>query len=134
MTEVVVYPDASAVVVDYLLDELTDRADNAPVVTRVPSPRPTRFVLVRRVGGTRQTIVTDAASLSIESWGASEEEAMDLAQLVRGLVHAMQGTVQADVTVYRVQEFAGPALLPDPESDQPRVVQTMQVQLRGEAA
>jgi hypothetical protein len=132
--EVILFPDAAAIIVDWLRPELADRGSDVPVMSRVPSPAPRKFVTVRRGGGTLDTLVTDAATLFVECWAGTEEAAMDLAQLSRALIHSMQGTLQNETQVYRVQEFSGPALLPDPVSDQPRVVFTVQVQLRGHAA
>lgn len=134
MNQVVVFPDAAAVVVGHLRAELAARDDSAKVGTRVPNPRPARFVRIRRIGGPRLNLVADRPQLSIESWAATEEQAADLAQLCRGLIHAMRGTTVAGVAIYRVTEFAGPAELPDPTSDQPRYVQTFEIAMRGTAA
>lgn len=129
-TPFVLFPDATRIVADRLRALL----EPTPVVTRVPKPRPDRFVLVRRLGGARANLVVDDAQLGIECWDDTDAEAHDLAQLARAHVNAMAGTVAGGVRVYAVREFAGPADLPDPLSNQPRYVFTSQVAVRGTGA
>lgn len=127
----VVFPDACKAIADAIRSELELEGELVPVGTKVPNPRPPSFVLVRRTGGVRRNVVVDEAQITVEAWAATEEAAHDLSQLARGLVHRLAGTYVDGVTVYRVAEFAGPALLPDPLSDQPRYSFTMLVGLRG---
>lgn len=126
----IVFPDIQAVVIGELRDGLADHGVDVHVGSEIPNPRPDVFINVTRTGGTAQSIVTDAATLTIESWGPSPEVAHDNAQLCRAIVHALPpGT--ANVPIYRVDEFAGPAVLPDPLSEQPRVTFTISVWVRG---
>ncbi|MDP1793726.1 MAG: hypothetical protein Q8K63_06265, partial [Acidimicrobiales bacterium] len=125
MKPLVVFPDVAAAVAAHL-DDILDE----PIVTRVPNPRPPRFVLVRRVGGPRRDVVTDEATLTLEGWAEGEAEAHDLLQLARAHLHTLSGRNNG-VTTYRVAEFAGPASLPDPESSQPRYTMTISVAARG---
>jgi hypothetical protein len=129
MTDLIVFPDAVDIVCGHLDDLL-----GVPVRSKIPKPRPASFVTVRRGGGVQQTIVTDAALLLVECWAVLPGDAMDLAQLTRAHLHAMRGHVLAGVPVYRVDEVAGPADLPDPLSDQARVVITFSIHLRGATA
>ena len=131
MGEVIPFPDATAVVVRFLARQFAATDAPVPVGTRVPNPRPERFVLVRRVGGHRATLVTDAARLAVEAWDSSPANAADLAERCRSWLHAMAGTVQDDVPVYVVGDVGGPADLPDPLSDQPRYTFTVEVTVRG---
>ena len=124
--ETIVFPDAVQLVCDHLRAALTP----TPVVSRVPTTRPASFVRVRRVGGVRRNLVTDEPTLTVEAWAASEQAAHDLSQLARAHIYAMPGGGD----VYRVTEFAGPALLPDPLSDQSRFTFTVSVATVGEAA
>ncbi|MFF9088652.1 hypothetical protein ACF1BE_19910 [Streptomyces sp. NPDC014991] len=123
------FPDAVALVRAYLRDALVARGADVPVGTRVPSPRPARFVRLERVGGTRLDLVTDRPRLDVHCWGDSEESAADLAALVRALLFAMPGWRGA--VAYDVVEVGGPNTLPDPESQQPRVAFAVEVSLRG---
>lgn len=129
MTQLVIFPDA----VDLVRTHLAAALD-VPIVHDVPTPRPPSFVTVRRGGGVRHTIISDAAQLLIESWADRAEDAMDLAQLARAHLNALPGQVLDDTPVYRVEELAGPADLPDPLSDQQRATFTVLVHLRGSTA
>lgn len=127
---IVLFPDAVDVVVGYLQTFV-----GFPVGHDVPDPRPDEFVTVVRGGGVRQTVVSDNPTLLFECWGPTPEAAMDVAQLIRAYVNALPYERVVDgVPVYRVNEVAGPADLPDPVSNQPRVVFTTQVHLRGATA
>lgn len=128
MSDVVVFPDATAVVLDHLHTEL-----GVDVGSKIPNEFPDDgvFVLCRRLGGPRLNEVADNAMLGLEFYAATAEDSMDLAQLTRAQVHAMRGRVISGVTVYRVTEIGGPAELPDPLSQRPRVVFTVQVAMRG---
>lgn len=132
--EIIVFPNAAQITIVRLEAAFTTLAPTAEVHSRVPKERPALFCTVRRGGGPRQTLVTDAAQLDVESWAAKPNAAHDLAQIARGVINAMAGTVQSGVQVYFVHEFSGPALLPDPTSDQVRYVQSFQVSMRGAAA
>lgn len=127
MEPLVIFPDATALVCDYLRPLL----GGVKVGAAVPNPRPARFVLVRRTGGPRGSYVHDLAQMTVECWATKEADAHDLSQVVRGHLHRLRGTRQAGVAFYRVTEFAGPASLPDPLSDSPRYTQTFQLALRG---
>lgn len=134
MLGLTVFPDAALITITALRVTLADLGDTAEIHARIPNPRPDRFVTVNRSGGPRQTIVSDAAQLDVESWDLLPEDAHDLAQLARAAIHAMANTIHGGVQVYFVNEFSGPAELPDPVSNQARYVQSFQVSMRGAAA
>lgn len=123
---VITFPDTVALLIDYLDANITE-----PVRLRIPNPRPSTFVTLRRTGGPKRNLVTDAAQVTVEAWAATDEAAHDLAQEVRGLLNALPGTVLDTVAVYRCDELSGPADLPDPLSDQARFTQSFSVALRG---
>lgn len=126
----ILYPDAAAMLCTAFAASLS-----VPTGTTVPTDRTdsSTFLLVRRVGGPNRDIVVDDASLAIEAWAPTEAAAHDLLQQARAELHALTGTVVDGVAVYRVQEFAGPASLPDPLSSQPRYTMTVSVSVRGTA-
>lgn len=126
MRDVVVFPDAEYVTVTWLDSHL-----DVPVATLVPDPRPELWLRIQRVGGVLHTRVSDAATLTVEAWGDEYELASDLAQVARAYIHAMVGETVDGVPVYRVEELAGPASLPDPVSAQPRFTFTVTVHMRG---
>lgn len=131
MTATVAFPDAELVCVDYLVDELALRdepfADDVAVGTRKPSPMPHGPVIqVRRVGGLRQTVVTDQPRIDLLVWHSTDKNARDLTELARALLcrPAREGGLEAE-------EFAGPTRFADPDSDQPRWLLTVEFVLRG---
>lgn len=124
----VLFPDAVATVLTALTDA-TGETGHA----KIPTGRTLAdtFLLVRRVGGTHHDRVVDDASLTIEAWAPTDTEAHDLCQMARAYLHDLVGTVVDGVRIYQVSEFAGPAWLPDPDSEHPRYTMTAQVQTRG---
>lgn len=129
----IVFPDVVALVVTTVQAGYKAQAVSAHVGNKVPTtkPRPTTYVVVRRHGGPRRDFLTDQAQISIECSAPTVAEAQDLAQLARALVHAMAGTVVNGSKVGRIDEFAGPAELPDPIAQLPRVVFTELIAVRG---
>ncbi len=127
---IIVMPDAVAVVTSYLRSALAAAGEPVPVVSRIPTPRPHRFVRMERLGGSSPTPVTDRARLDFHAWATREDQAHDLCALVRGLLGAIPG-VRGGVTVYSVTEVGGPQWLPDSESGQPRYAFAAEVHLRG---
>jgi hypothetical protein len=132
--EVIVFPDTEDLLVTFLAARLRARGYDIPVTDAVPDQRPEAFVVVTRHGGTRRNIVVDQPTIGVECWHTADKPAHDLAQLVRALIHSLRGSGELGVAVYRVQEFAGPANLPDPVSAQPRYTFTVSIDVRGRAA
>ncbi|MGW4028252.1 hypothetical protein ACWEFL_02850 [Streptomyces sp. NPDC004838] len=124
-------PDAVEVTCDYLRERLTARGIVVPVGSRVPSPRPVRFVRIERIGGVQHSVVTDRPRLDVECWGADESDAQDLMAVCRALLGAARGT-HGGTTLYR-PATGGPQWLPDKESGQARFAFTFDVTMRGTA-
>lgn len=137
--EVIVFPDVETLLVQHLNTQFGSLASyTSPPLkayTKVPATRPNRFVLIIRTGGTADTLVTDRPTITVESWSTDAIEAAAIAQLTRGILHAIDTVTYSGTThqFYRTQEFAGPANLPDPESVQERYTQTFSVGVRGTA-
>ena len=135
MAELIIHPDAVVALCIYVRATLIARGLPSWVGTEVPYPREERFVRLQRVGGTRRNLVVDQPSIAVEAWAVDEDDAFVLAQLVRAAIHATVGmSLPPAGVVYRVDEFAGPASLPDPDSNQARVTFTVSVAVRGQAA
>lgn len=132
MTEIIVFADVEQLLTDWLPAQLTAHGRTVPVVTRVPTPRPTQFVRVMVTGGARNNMVQDRATVTYEAWAGTESAAASLAQLVRGLINSMPGQVIGGVMVYRSDDGA-PVNLPDPDSAQSRYTGVMSLLLRGAA-
>lgn len=122
MAEVVTFPDVEALLVTYL-----DALIPEKVATKVPDPRPAALVRVMRTGGPRRAVNIEAAQITVQTWAGTEVAAAELAQRVRGLIHAAEsfGTVE----VLKVDEFSGPQNLPDPLTALPRYSFTMSITL-----
>jgi hypothetical protein len=132
MTEVLVFPDVEAAVIDYLKTQLAAFTTTAVVVNMIPKPRPHRMVKVNRTGGVRLDLVREQAQITYECWDTKPETAHDLAQVVRGLLWAMPDRYQAVVT-YKVTDLGGPSDLPDPDTALPRYTGTVLITTRGNA-
>jgi hypothetical protein len=126
----VTFADAAHLVVDRIRQSVDP---GVVVATRVPKQWPDLLIVVRRIGGPRRNLVTDEPLLSIEAWAPNEEDAVDLIEEARGLIHSLRGQTMDGVAVYRITEAAGPAMLPDPLSNVPRCVLTISVAMRGTA-
>lgn len=117
------FPDAKWLIIKYLAEQL-----EAPVMSRVPSPRPSQFVRVRLAGG--QGLLNQAfeeVALTVESWDNDEHQAAITAQVARAAlrrIHQVDGN-----PVYRYREYGPPIDLPD-ESGQWRYTFTFTVRLR----
>lgn len=122
----VLFPDATLVVVSHLDENLTP-----PVYSKVPTTRPASFVVVRRVGGVRRNEVTDEPMLTVECWASTDEAAADLAALAFAHIDDMPGQTIEGTPVYRITDVSGPQYLPDPESQQPRYSFTFIAAMRG---
>lgn len=120
-----VYPDAERLVIAYL-----SPIAGVLVATRVPRPRPNRWVQVRRSGGTITKFVQDQPRIDLFAWGADEADSHDLCMTVRAAIHALAGTVMLGVACYRVEEFLGPNRADDLETGAARMWMTVQLNLR----
>lgn len=121
--EFIRFPDVELTVLEHLRPLL-----GVPVVTVIPETRPSSFVFLRRTGGPRVGLVTDAAMLTIECWADTDVNAGALARSVRAYIGGMPGRTPG---VNRVQEFSGPASLPDPTTGQARWTWTVSIDVRG---
>lgn len=127
------YPDIVALLRTYLLPIVAPMTTT--VASRVPDPRPVRWLQIRRVGGTQLRPVRDQPRVDVLAWDAtSETGAWDLADLVRRSIHALQGTTTLGPTVYRVQEFLGPTQNDDPLTGCPRYMATYSITIRADDA
>jgi hypothetical protein len=120
------HPDTVATIIAHLNEELS-----VPVSSKVPPNRPAEFVTVQRTGGPQATQVSDQPQITIDCWANDDITAHGNAQVVRQVLKQMaDGSNRDGVIVYRVDEFAGPAYLPDPDSRQDRFTFTVQAHTR----
>lgn len=134
---VVIFPDVTALLIAYLKAEFVTRSITTSVLSEVPDPIHTSMVIVSRTGGQRANLVSDNPLMTFESWdnsqdGTAKEKAHDLSQLVRGLIFSIKATTVNGYPFYRIEDFTGPQLQPDPDHlDTARYVATMSVAVRG---
>lgn len=128
MRPAVQFPDAVLTVIEYLRSALSPTL----VYSRVPTPLPSTFIRIDRLGGLRNSLVTDRPRLDIECWGPTEKAAADLMSLARAHVGAMAGT-HGNTTVYNVVEVTGPQWLPDSATGHPRYAFAVEFSARGRA-
>lgn len=125
----IVHPDAELWLTTALRSALEDReetyASTALVSNTVPATRADYMVIVRRDGGP-VTGVFDNPRFGINIWGATEQDAANLARLVAALLKTLPG----DGTCVAMGEPSGPSPIPD-ESKQPRRYFTVEARLRG---
>lgn len=124
------YPDIVGLLRTYLLPLV----DGAPIASRVPDPRPARWVQIRRVGGTQQRPVRDQPRVDVICWAGDDPDAWTLAEQIRRAVHALAGTALLGPVVYRVDETLGPRQLDDPLTGSPRVMATYSISVRADDA
>lgn len=102
----------------YLRGALVDRtepyAQNVKFDRKVPNPRPSRLVVVRRDGG-NVSGVFDRPRVALDVWADSEQNATDLASLIVALALDAPGSAGC----VRVSHLSGPNSVADP-SGQPR--------------
>lgn len=127
---VIVFPDVELWATAHLRSTLSGRpesfASNVYVSNSVPSTRRDRMVVVRRDGGPRLDTMREAARLGVRVWAKTEQDATDLARLVRALLWmAPDGA-----PVCRVTDLSGPSPVPD-ESGQPLRFFTVELIVRG---
>lgn len=133
MGYVALFPDAPEELAGAIQDKHRAAFGSQLVTTnRTPNPRPAEFVKVLGVGGVLRDRVTDVPTLAVEAWASSRSRAAELAQQVRAIIWSLEGTSTAGYAVQEVAEFAGPADLPDPLSDQFRYTATYAVAIRTE--
>ena len=122
MAEAVLFRDVEALVCTFLRKP---PLGSIQIGVRIPNPRPPEFIRVLRTGGPKETLVSEAAQITVEAWAQTEDRAALLLSQCRAVLNA------ADETIYGVREFSGPANLPDPLSAQIRYTQSFQVRARG---
>lgn len=125
----ILFPDVEAALVAHLGGLLA-----VPVSTKVPNPRPSEFVRLRRVGGTRRDLVTESALVVFECWADDTVAASDLGRLTLAHVHEMPDVEVAGAVIRRVVEVGGLQEYPDPETGSPRYQFTVQIDTKGVAA
>lgn len=143
------FPDVELWATGFLRSSLSARteafASGVYVSNVIPSPRRDRMVIVRRDGGPRLSPVLEAARLGVQVWAKTEQDANDLATLVRALLgdgvndrgNTYPGVFPGNtypgalIQVKKVND-TGPSMVSDP-SNQPLRYFTAELTVRGQA-
>lgn len=144
--EIIEWDDAEVVLGEFYLGELPARLALPPfpdaklgagcdVGTKVPDPRPPRFVRVMRSGGTIDGLVIDRPTMVTEAWSNLESDAANLAHFLRSIsLAAGRAGAMGSTTIYDdIVELAGPQNLPDPRTGQYRYTFTHEIPMRAAA-
>jgi hypothetical protein len=114
-----VFADAEAAVIGHLAAQL-----DVPVAGRVPNPRPAAFVRVERLGGPRETRVSEAANFAIEAWAGTDVDASALLNTARTHLFDVEGAL------FGADEYGGPTRLPDPTGSMSRYTASFAIRVR----
>jgi hypothetical protein len=134
MTQLVVFPDVTALAIDVISAELDERELTADVASRVPGDRTLGsgpLIVVRSTGGETYDTIFHTAQISVEAWDDDEAQAHDLCQLAVAILRSVAATVVAGTALYKVDITGGPAYSPDPQSEQPRYTVAAALTVRG---
>src|SRR5690606_25657363 len=101
VTDPVLFPDATATLCTFLAAATGEATDYR--VT--PGYDGGKLLVVRRTGGQVRDVVIDQATMVVEAWDDSYEDAHDLAQLARAYLLAAWNTRIDDTVLYRVVEL-----------------------------
>lgn len=127
----VVFPDTELLLTGLLRQALAARpepyAADVYVGNTVPNPRRSRMVTIRRDGGIVTEGLLDAAQVGVNVWAETDQDANDLARLVRALLWASPD----GKPITRVEDISGPVSIAD-DSGQPLRYLTFEVWSRGE--
>jgi hypothetical protein len=129
MGEVIIFPDIEAALVTALNAAYVARSESARAskVIDIRERRPAKCVTIERAGGVRAYRVTDGAQVMVECHAPTDDAALTLAQLTRGIIHSLPGSSG----IYRVTDVSAPGRLPHPLSKASRYVFTVLVEFRG---
>lgn len=98
-----------------LRKKLADAFPDIEAHVKVPDPRPSRLIVIRRGGGRWQDRLIDSPGIHIECWAPSESEAQNMADKVADFMESLRfADGYADVHMESMYSD------PDPMSKSPR--------------
>lgn len=132
MIDPILFPDVTAAVCSLLADATAvPTGYRRPTTTSTPPGGPS--IVVRRQGGTVADKVIDRATIVVEAWHTTYEDADDLAQLARAHLLAINNDQIDGTLIYGCVELGAPGWDPDPLSGSPRFTGTWTLNVRGSA-
>lgn len=115
-------PDVEAMVGAFLREHFS-----VPVSTKVPNPRPVRFIRAWRTGGSASSRVLEQAQVTITCSAANSVQASDDARAARS---ALMNEYTGMPLVRGVEEISGPYFDPDPDTNGDRYSFTVRLVVR----
>lgn len=135
MTEVVAQPNLVKAVVPFLAARLTARSMPTFVGGAIPTSRPSRYVRVTQVGGSRPNVALFQTVLLVECYAPTQSEADDLAILCTAELEAAARSPDPIATGLWLSgspdDFGQPVAFPDPLTSTPRAQFTCTVTVTG---
>lgn len=123
------FPNPVAAIRTYLNARASDAGSPLLAYGGVPQPRPVRFTRLMLAGATDRSVAHRDARVVVESWAATEAQALEDAGLIHDWLCAMDED-DGHVPQGRDGWFGGPYSQPDPDSESPRYVQTVNLRQR----
>lgn len=124
--EIDIFPDAEEMVSAYLASSLEQFGASIPITTSYPENRAgtpdTTFIRLAILGGNSDSLISETVVMDFEAWAPDDSSAIELMNLVRGIIRAMPDNILA---VSFLEETMRPYRNPDPLSGQSRY--TMQI-------
>lgn len=128
MADVVEFPDMAAVVVAFLNAEFAAAGESARAATKVPNPRPAKWVRVDVSGGSERNRKTADVLVIVQGSAATEPAAERLCSKARALVRSMPE--YESIPGASIMSCTGstlPVNFPDPDIATPRYQATVQL-------
>jgi hypothetical protein len=113
--------DVVAALVEWLPGKL-----GVPAYSKVPAPRPSRFVTVTRTGGEAEKFL-DRPTLAVQTWGESDLDAATLALTTRNALSRAAELEIPQICSCKVEAIYD---FPDPDSSQSRQQLTVRATTR----
>lgn len=117
------FPDVEAMVGAFLRARVVP-----PVSTKVPNPRPKRYVRAWRTGGAAVNRILDAPIVTVSCTAATSVAASDDARAAR---RALLNEYTAMPLVRSVEEVTGLYYDPDPDTNEDRYTFSIRLRVRG---
>lgn len=95
------------------------------VGTRLPNPRPPKFVRLQRTNGFQRNMIQERATLLFECWGATDTEAWLLAVAVHEAFNGRDPLEQNGIE-FEERVVSSPVNYPDPSTASPRYTFTLE--------
>lgn len=130
MTQPVSFGVVEMALADHLSAKLAERSDTARVVNEVPHERPSRYVLVMRIGGGEANLVTDRPRIVAECCDPYGPAAAALADVVRALIKTAAPGWVGGMWIDKAS-ISSVAYSPDPATNSPRYLVYAELLTRG---